>query len=305
MAIPEAQLSTWSNPGAQVSAQQAHASIRTALSASTSPIRDRIAGGEIEIYLQGSYRNHTNIRGDSDVDVVVELNSTISYDISALPATTQTMFRQAYPFPTYTWQDFRGDVLTGLQRYYGLGVNIAGGKKAIKVPRLSGRVAADVIVALKHHEFSYFIGPNTIPTKVGIGFWTQPDSSHVINFPRQHGENGEAKNFPQRTASWFKQTVRVFKNARTYLVERGRLDDNAAPSYFVECLLYNVPDSCFGRSNQETFIAAYNWLSTTCNSSALVCQNEQMPLFGNLPEQWTLEAASRYLLALKELWNNW
>ena len=35
-------------------------------------------------YLQGSYRNDTNIRGDSDVDLVLELNSVFKHDASVL-----------------------------------------------------------------------------------------------------------------------------------------------------------------------------------------------------------------------------
>jgi tRNA nucleotidyltransferase (CCA-adding enzyme) len=78
MPIPESQLEIWSHQGAVTASKTTHESIRIALSANTSPIRQRVAAGGVEIYLQGSYKNDTNIRGDSDVDVVVELTATYS-----------------------------------------------------------------------------------------------------------------------------------------------------------------------------------------------------------------------------------
>ena len=36
-----------------------------------------------DIYLQGSYQNDTNISGDSDVDVMLELKSTFYHDMEA------------------------------------------------------------------------------------------------------------------------------------------------------------------------------------------------------------------------------
>src|ERR1035437_7211077 len=301
----EAQLETWSNPGAGVSAQATHTSIRAALCANTSPIREMLTRGDVEIYLQGSYKNHTNIRGDSDVDVVVELKSTFSHETSALTPVDLGRFRQIYPVPTYCWNDFRGNVLTALQYYYGRSVQITPVKKALRVPRMSGTVGAHVIVAVEHREYSYFAGGVTQPSRIGVAFWSQPDNRRVVNFPKQHCENGEQKNSAQRAAGWYKPSVRIFKNARSYLVERGKLGEYVAPSYFVESLLFNVPDSCFGRSYSDTVIAAWNWLETACNPAALTCPNGQTLLFGHSPEQWSIESAQAFLLAFKDLWENW
>ena len=38
----------------------------------------------VDIYLQGSYANATNIRGDSDVDLVTELQSVWQRDLGRL-----------------------------------------------------------------------------------------------------------------------------------------------------------------------------------------------------------------------------
>src|SRR5437870_11381300 len=80
MPIPESQLETWTHQGATTTAKSTHETIRRALAADSSPIKDK----DFEIYLQGSYKNDTNIRGDSDVDVVVQLNSTFDPSLSSL-----------------------------------------------------------------------------------------------------------------------------------------------------------------------------------------------------------------------------
>ncbi len=79
MGIPESQLETWSNRGATVISQNTHESIRTALDSS-----DLIKKCKYTVYLQGSYKNSTNIYADSDVDVVVQLTSLYYYDIDGL-----------------------------------------------------------------------------------------------------------------------------------------------------------------------------------------------------------------------------
>ena len=74
MTIPENQLRTWSQLGAQARSQRTYQSIRNALGRHVWPP----AMGSPSVYLQGSYRNHTNIAGDSDVDVVVESSGVLS-----------------------------------------------------------------------------------------------------------------------------------------------------------------------------------------------------------------------------------
>ena len=57
MAIPESQLSRWSDHGAQESSKRTHEAIRRVLNAHSWP-----HGMTYDFYLQGSYRNDTNIR---------------------------------------------------------------------------------------------------------------------------------------------------------------------------------------------------------------------------------------------------
>jgi len=72
LVIPTEQLNRWSNQGAQETAIITHTQIQKVLNSDSSKIR----GKDFEIFLQGSYKNDTNIRGDSDVDIVVMLKDT-------------------------------------------------------------------------------------------------------------------------------------------------------------------------------------------------------------------------------------
>ena len=71
MGIPESRLSKWSDHGSQDASKRTHETIRKVLD-QYPPLSEV----KYDVRLQGSYSNKTNIQGDSDVDVVLELQST-------------------------------------------------------------------------------------------------------------------------------------------------------------------------------------------------------------------------------------
>jgi hypothetical protein len=310
MPIPESQLETWSHQGAVTAAQSTHGSIRTALAAGTSLVKEKA----YEAYLQGSYKNDTNVRADSDVDLVVQLNSTFEYDLSALSPPESLLFHQNYPgVASYSWLNFRSDVLEALRAYYDetgfarffLGDSVVSeGDKAISVVRRSGRLPAHVLVCLHYRKYQHFYGAGSERYVHGVVFYTRSTKRRVINFPKPHYDNGVEKNARSRTNGWYKPIVRVFKNARTKLIERRIIQADLAPSYFLECLVYNVPDSMFGQSYQQSVYKTLKHLSSGLISN-FVCQNQQMPLFGTTAEQWSEESARETVKALVTLWNDW
>jgi hypothetical protein len=297
VSIPETQLTIWSHQGAIQTSAVTHESIRRALTATGSPLN----GKDFEVYLQGSYKNDTNIRGDSDVDVVVELSSTFQYDLDELAEANKSLFQQSFPAATYTWRNFRSDVLLTLRTYFGSSAIIEG-NKCIKIAGGNGRLPADVVPCLEYRKYQTFRSMQDQRYVPGIVFYTQRENRRVINFPKPHYANGVAKH--QGTNSWYKPTVRIFKNMRTYLIDHNMLSNEMAPSYFLECLIYNVPNSNFGSTYQNTFCNAVNWLNA-CNLDDLLCQNGQLPLFGGTPEQWSTTSARTLIAALISLWNNW
>ena len=288
MPIPESQLETWSHQGAVTTAKQTHESIRVALKAYDWPKEVRY-----EVYLQGSYKNDTNIRGDSDVDVVVQLNSTF---FENLPVNLKRQF--GFRDASYRWEEFRSDVLTALRNHYGPG-RVREGRKSLKVQ--TPYLPADVVVSVQYHKYPE--PPRSKDNFVeGMAFWVRSEGRWVINYPKIHYENGVKKN--DKTNKRYKPTVRMFKNARTYLVDRGVIPPDLAPSYFLECLLYNVPNDKFGPNLQSTFREVIVWLQKT-DFGRFVCQNEQLLLFGSSPEQWSEDSADRFLEAMVTLWNDW
>lgn len=297
MSIPESQLETWSHQGAVVTAKRTHESIRKALDSHTWPTGVR----KPEVYLQGSYKNTTNIHGDSDVDVVAQLNSTFKRDLSDLSDYQKNLYYQAYDTATYRWKNFRGDVLTALRNYFGSSaVNI--GNKSIKVTGNSNRLPADVVACMQYRKYKHFRSLSDENYVEGMVFYTLREGRKVINFPKVHYQNGTEKN--GRTSSRYKPTIRIFKNARTYLVNQSIISKELAPSYFLECLLYNVPNGNFTFNYQNTFCNVVSWLQKA-NMTNFLCQHEQFRLFGNTPEQWSSSDAQYFLQMLVSLWNNW
>lgn len=291
MPIPESQLSRWSDHGSQDAAKRTHTAIRRALEAYRWP-----AGVTYDVYLQGSYQNDTNISGDSDVDVVLELKSTLYRDVSELSDWERRTLTSTFGQVTYGWNDFRRDALKAMEQRFGRTL-IAQGNKTIKLKPNTGSLAADVVVCVNHRTYtsqSVYVD--------GIMLLALQDKREIVNYPKLHYQNGTEKG--RRTRDRYKRTVRMFKNARNRLLSDGRLRRGAAPSYFLECLLYNVPDRCYETRFQDTYVSIVNWM-TGADLGMLVCQNGRQPLFGVLPEQWSQSEAKSLSSGLAGLWNNW
>ncbi|MCH8994044.1 MAG: nucleotidyltransferase, partial [Chloroflexi bacterium] len=111
MAIPESQLETWTGQGAASGSATTYQAVRQA-------ICSHISGRNLDVYLQGSYRNDTNIRGDSDVDVVVECRESQFSNPSRLQGANRQWW-ESLPGASYTWDQFRHDVHQALVTYFG------------------------------------------------------------------------------------------------------------------------------------------------------------------------------------------
>ena len=302
MPIPESQLETWSKQGATVTSGQIYNSVRTALEAQNSAIRNLLSRGDAEIYLQGSYGNGTNIYGDSDVDIVVQLHSTWNRDLSLLPPDQERLYTSTYPNATYLWQNFYNDVVMTLRKYYGSGaINLS--RKVPKVTSASWNLTADIVIATDYRKYLYFYSDANHSCIIGIRFCIPNEGNReVINYPKEHRDNGVQKN--KETNERFKPLVRVFKNARNHLIDNGVISDDLVPSYFLECLIYNIPPSNFGISFQQSFYHALSYLANS-DFGSYRCQNEQSELFGNAPEQWRRQNAVDFLSGLINLWATW
>ena len=71
----------------------------------------------------------------------------------------------------------------------------------------------------------------------------------------------------------------MFKAARNQLVGKRALTKDDAPSYFIECLLYNIPDDLFAPKLAPAYTGILAWLKTA-KLKDFQCQNGLVPLFG-------------------------
>lgn len=294
MAINSEQLETWSHQGTVQQSSATYATVKAALEAADAPYAER----DFNVFLQGSYGNDTNIRSESDVDVVIQLKNTFQHNISELPQDQQAAFKAAYSDATYTHANFKGDVLAVLKSKFG--ADISESEKAILIASRSSRRTADVVVAIQYRRYQQFLVASAATYDGGICFYTA-SGTKIINYPRQHSKNLTKKH--QSTNSWFKPMVRIFKNLRSRAVAKGLLNQGDAPSYYLEGLLYNVPDSTFGDSYMKTFVAAFNWIMEA-DRSTFVCANEYYPLLMNgSPVTWRADKCDAFLEACVKIWN--
>lgn len=307
MPIPEAQLDTWLNASRTDTAIRAHEDIRRYLEnrdwlrSVHSPLRIF----DFDVTLQGSYANYTNVHRDSDVDVLVRLKTPWYYHVSSLSMNEQIRFQHAHPVGEYSFWNFRRDVVEALQAAFGR-YAVTLGNKAVRVPGESGvKLDADVLPCVRYRHYYEFNGNDEQGCYEGITFFALPDGRQVTNYPRQHFDNGVAKH--QATGGLYKPTVRLFKNARNHLVEHGRLPEGAAPSYFIQGLLYNVPPEVYGGGTRQNFLNVLTWLAGASGryEPGFYCQNGIIELFGASDEQWEVPEAAGFVLELLQLDAGW
>jgi hypothetical protein len=264
MAIPESQLVTWSHQGSQVQSASTYQTIRGVLDDPNSPFYN----WTYRIFLQGSYGNDTNIYADSDVDVVICLTSVYYGDITHLNDGEKARYQANSSPGGISFNEFKAQVLAWLTKKFGAGVKA--GKKAIFIPGNGSRRDADVLVCVANKVFTSYPATGEPTFVEGICFWTS-DGEKVVNYPRQHLENCTAKN--GASAGRFKPSIRILKNMRNAMIDRGYINEGLAPSYFIEGMLSNVPTLHFVASHQQTFENYMRWLETAPTGD-LTCAND-------------------------------
>lgn len=294
MPISEHQLDTWAKQGTVAQSQATYATVRAALEAADAPYFTR----NHTIFLQGSYGNDTNIYADSDVDVVIRLDGTFYKDVSGLPPGDRAAYDAHFDPATYSYSEFKRDVAAQLTRRFGSAVNP--GSKAIFVGGIGSRREADVLPAAQWRSYTRFKSWFDQHYVEGIVFWTA-NGVQIVNYPKQHSANCTAKH--QATKGWFKPCVRILKNMRNAMTAKNLIAEELAPSYFLEGMLYNVPEQLFGGSFVNTIAAALNWIKDSDRAS-LLCANEMYQLLNpSSPVTWRAEKLDAYLRATISHWN--
>lgn len=304
MSIPSSQIETWSRQGAITTSSATYGSIKKALTSEGSPVASMITSGAVKFDLQGSYAHDTNIYGDSDVDVIVWHTATFDSNKLELPPDQYHLHEQHYPAATYDWNNLRRDVITALTLHYGHDYVDIGGKKSLKVLPVPGRLRIDVVPAITYRRYSYFQGPenHNHSREDGVTFNNAVTGERIINYPSQHYDNAVAKH--AATDDHYKAQVRIFKNMRSCLVERGFLTKEEAPSYFIQGMVYNIPNNIFVADRAKTTLEILRSLRKV-DLNSFISQNGQHPLFGDTTECWNLANATKTIEQLCFLWDNW
>ncbi|MFG2569242.1 nucleotidyltransferase [Streptomyces sp. NPDC048567] len=237
-------------------------------------------GFDITVASKGSYPNNTNVRGDSDVDIMVKLND---------PFHTEGLAEWWFgPQDTYTgpWtrQKLRREVEAALTNQFGwvdTDHNLA-----LYVPEVVGsRPSIDVVPCFKWVAYDSAAPGGEFVGSVVYG----RNGKRVINWPELQLVNGRTKN--KTTNYRFKFVVRVLKNVENVLAAEGVI--KALPSYFSECLIYNVPDKVFLAAGmlddvvRESLREVYRQLTATWfGSQRMVEPNGIKKVFGE-GQKWT------------------
>ena len=298
----EAQLREWAKPPGtveQTKMETAEREIRKAISSHRS-----LASRDISVFAQGSYRNRTTVPGDSDVDVCVVLNDVFFSNWHWVEREGTKTIEQVAALKRaagvsdaeYGYSQFKNDVGAGLVAHFGAAA-VKRGDKAFDVHESKRWVDSDVVAAFEHRRWQGTSGRLSYVT--GTEF-VSDSGQRIVNWPQQHYDNGVTKN--ARTQERFKAMARALKNLRTAMDDAGVAAAEPIPSFLIECLAYNVPDSKFGNTlyTQDMKNVIYEgWEATRTNEAKWVEVSDLKWLFhGNQP--WTRQQACDFLHAA---WN--
>ena len=292
MPIPESQLITWSHSGAQDSSKRTHEAIRRVLDAHSWPL-----GMARDFYLQGSYRNNTNIRGDSDVDVVLEMTSAFHHDASVLSQYEQDLLSSSFQPAWHDWNDFRIETLRALETGFGGGM-VSQGNKSIMLKADPPRLAADVVVCMKYRRYTSYSS-----FVEGITFQALRGKRWIVNYPKEHYKNGAAKS--ERTWGSVQANGKdVQEREKSLGVHR---QDQRKHCSVLLCRVFPLQCARIEVSaGLSRNILLYRQMDGPEQPrQACLSERVQERLFGSSPEQWNLADAKTFANQLVSLWNNW
>jgi hypothetical protein len=229
----------WAAPPSQTEqakCDNAERAIRKAIEASPDLNRRTI-----KVFAQGSYRNNTNVRQDSDVDICVLCTDVFFTDYSMSKGLSDADV--GLILADYQYTQFKNEVWAALVSHFGQAA-VARGNKAFDVHENTYRIDADVVACFEHRRYNpdrtYHSGTELRPDKGG----------RIINWPQQNYDNGVWKN--SQTGRRFKSIVRIIKRLRIEMEKESIAETNSIPGYLIECLVWNVPNKGFGHA---TYVA--------------------------------------------------
>jgi hypothetical protein len=275
----------------QTKCENAERAVRNAIQAS-----QKLNTRDIEVLVQGSYANRTNVLQDSDVDICVLCREVFFTDYRLSQGLNDAVL--GYEASRYLYSEFKNDLEAALISYFGAG-HVSSGKKAFDVHANTYRVDADVVPCFEHRRPM----GNSESNWIEYGTELRPENGgRIINWPRQNYENGVAKN--NDTGRRFKAVVRILKCLRNEMAANGHEEAQSIPSYLIECLVWNVPNQFFGHYDYTADVRAaiaHLWNETLTDEACKEQReiNDRMYLLRG-GQAWTRDQVHNFLYAA---WN--
>ena len=278
-------LETWSQPLGKVEDEKASRAVTAIERAVTNS--SALGRRNVRTFVQGSYRNNTGVRQESDVDVAVLCTDTFYFNDLPPPHTRGSL---QITDATYDYSDFRNDVESALVTQFGRAA-VKNGNKAFNVKENTYRVDADVVPCFEYRR--YYQGSFGLTYDKGICLFAR-DGTFITNYPEQQHQNGLRKE--ETTYYRFKPLVRAIKKLSCEMEDEGYNSAKAMKSFLLECLVWNVPDATFFAYGMWQRTAnALSWISESAayNSAFLLEENGIKPLFG-ITKNWTADQVQNF-----------
>lgn len=224
----EETLKNWTKPPSETEEsklENAERMVREAISED-----EKLKSKSTETFGQGSYANKTNIRLNSDIDINVRYTGGFYFDLPE--DKTRKDFGLNSP-SEYSYAEFKDDVENALVSKFGRG-EVIRNDKCLTVKGNSYRVETDVVPTWSYRRYD-----KTGSYVLGSQFRTD-NYKWVINYPKQHIENGKEKN--KNTYRRFKRLVRLHKKLRYKMIDDNITVNSNIKSFLLECLVWNVPN---------------------------------------------------------------
>lgn len=283
----------WRKPASESEEQR----ISNAISMLKDAIRgsDDLKHNDIEIFVQGSYANNTNVKTESDIDVCIMLKDTFYTEYP------DNLTDDHYGFSrgTNNFATYRKQVINALIKKFGE-ENLKLGNKSIKIKSNNYRVDADAVPSFQYRNYRYNNSLNRDVFIEGVKFYSQTNDE-IINYPKIHINNGRDKN--QYTQRRFKRLVRIFKRIRYKMIDDNEPVNKGISSFLVESLLWNVPNTIFNNYQswtdrvKESIRYLYEKTENEINCKEWGEVSEILYLFHN-QRKWNVKMTNDYLLQM-------
>ena len=267
----------------------------------------------IDIFIHGSYANKSNIYFPSNLEIVVEITTARKFSPEEVLLENNYFVDVPIVFGPREFRKLLTDAL-----YDFVGDKLSEHPKTLRLSGLE-KIKHDVDIT-PCVNFHFYQDGGVIRNR-GVLLYDTSVARNIVSFPRLHAQNGFDKD--ASTAGNFKRMVRLFKTLHSLNVnEFSFTSSDTASGYFVECLLYNVPDKMFidssirtrqgiARKDQEDgteksgevpqrqslneiFFKVINYL-LNADMDDFVCQNTVWTLFGSAAEFWDKPRAEAFL----------